>query len=720
MTDKIIVKGARQHNLKNITVEIPKNKLVVITGVSGSGKSSLAFDVIYAEAQRRYVESLSPYARQFLGIMEKPDVDEIIGLSPGIAIEQRKIMRNPRSTVATSTEIYDYLRLLFARAGTPYCPNDDYPLQKWSVDEIVEEIFKRYPLRRIQILAPVVRGRKGEYRELFNKLAKKGFVRVMIDGIMYEINEVPNLDKNKKHDIDVVVDRTIVKEEERSRIHQSISTALKEAEGVVKIITDRDEEDAFSENLACPKCGFSMPELEPRLFSFNSPYGACPTCTGLGVKIDFDPAKLVSNPDLSILEGAIKPLSEPHPITARVLERIARKYGASIEEPWRLLPEEFKNVVMWGDETPPEFLDDENFKPKYKEWEGIIPQLWRRYKTTDSEWVRSDIERYMVYTTCPTCGGSRLKKEALYVKIDGKSIWDIVQMDVKSALEYFENLKLEGTKGIVAERIVEEVKKRLRFLDNVGLGYLTLDRRSDTLSGGEEQRVRLATQIGSGLSGVVYVLDEPSIGLHPRDVSKLINTLRELRDLGNTVIVVEHDEETIRSADWIIDLGPYAGVYGGEVVAQGTVEDIISNDKSLTGAYLSRKKEIPVPKARRKPKGEYLRIVGARANNLKNITVNIPLGLFVVVTGVSGSGKSTLVFDILYKALAKKLYNAKEDPAEHDAIYGLEYIDRVIDVDQSPIGRTPRSNPATYTGVFTYIRDFYAKLPEAKARGFKA
>ncbi|MEO0196030.1 MAG: excinuclease ABC subunit UvrA [candidate division WOR-3 bacterium] len=720
MTDKIIVKGARQHNLKNITVEIPKNKLVVITGVSGSGKSSLAFDVIYAEAQRRYVESLSPYARQFLGIMEKPDVDEIIGLSPGIAIEQRKIMRNPRSTVATSTEIYDYLRLLFARAGTPYCPNDDYPLQKWSVDEIVEEIFKRYPLRRIQILAPVVRGRKGEYSELFNKLAKKGFVRVMIDGIMYEINEVPNLDKNKKHDIDVVVDRTIVKEEERSRIHQSISTALKEAEGVVKIITDRDEEDAFSENLACPKCGFSMPELEPRLFSFNSPYGACPTCTGLGVKIDFDPAKLVSNPDLSILEGAIKPLSEPHPITARVLERIARKYGASIEEPWRLLPEEFKNVVMWGDETPPEFLDDENFKPKYKEWEGIIPQLWRRYKTTDSEWVRSDIERYMVYTTCPTCGGSRLKKEALYVKIDGKSIWDIVQMDVKSALEYFENLKLEGTKGIVAERIVEEVKKRLRFLDNVGLGYLTLDRRSDTLSGGEEQRVRLATQIGSGLSGVVYVLDEPSIGLHPRDVSKLINTLRELRDLGNTVIVVEHDEETIRSADWIIDLGPYAGVYGGEVVAQGTVEDIISNDKSLTGAYLSRKKEIPVPKARRKPKGEYLRIVGARANNLKNITVNIPLGLFVVVTGVSGSGKSTLVFDILYKALAKKLYNAKEDPAEHDAIYGLEYIDRVIDVDQSPIGRTPRSNPATYTGVFTYIRDFYAKLPEAKARGFKA
>ncbi|MEO0222880.1 MAG: excinuclease ABC subunit UvrA [candidate division WOR-3 bacterium] len=720
MTDKIIVKGARQHNLKNITVEIPKNKLVVITGVSGSGKSSLAFDVIYAEAQRRYVESLSPYARQFLGIMEKPDVDEIIGLSPGIAIEQRKIMRNPRSTVATSTEIYDYLRLLFARAGTPYCPNDDYPLQKWSVDEIVEEIFKRYPLRRIQILAPVVRGRKGEYRELFNKLAKKGFVRVMIDGIMYEINEVPNLDKNKKHDIDVVVDRTIVKEEERSRIHQSISTALKEAEGVVKIITDRDEEDAFSENLACPKCGFSMPELEPRLFSFNSPYGACPTCTGLGVKIDFDPAKLVSNPDLTILEGAIKPLSEPHPITARVLERIARKYGASIEEPWRLLPEEFKNVVMWGDETPPEFLDDENFKPKYKEWEGIIPQLWRRYKTTDSEWVRSDIERYMVYTTCPTCGGSRLKKEALYVKIDGKSIWDIVQMDVKSALEYFENLKLEGTKGIVAERIVEEVKKRLRFLDNVGLGYLTLDRRSDTLSGGEEQRVRLATQIGSGLSGVVYVLDEPSIGLHPRDVSKLINTLRELRDLGNTVIVVEHDEETIRSADWIIDLGPYAGVYGGEVVAQGTVEDIISNDKSLTGAYLSRKKEIPVPKARRKPKGEYLRIVGARANNLKNITVNIPLGLFVVVTGVSGSGKSTLVFDILYKALAKKLYNAKEDPAEHDAIYGLEYIDRVIDVDQSPIGRTPRSNPATYTGVFTYIRDFYAKLPEAKARGFKA
>jgi excinuclease ABC subunit A len=719
MNDKIIVRGARQHNLKNITVEIPKNKFVVITGVSGSGKSSLAFDVIYAEAQRRYVESLSPYARQFLGIMEKPDVDEIIGLSPGIAIEQRKIMRNPRSTVATSTEIYDYLRLLFARIGVPHCPNDDYPLQRWSVDEIVDEIFKKYTGRRIQILSPVVVGRKGEYRELFSKLAKKGYVRVRVDGIMYNLDEVPTLDKNKRHEIEVVVDRVFVSSEEKSRIHQSISTALRESEGIVKVITDRDEEEIFSENLACPKCGFSMPEPEPRLFSFNSPYGACPTCTGLGVKIDFDPAKLITNPDLSILEGAIKPLSEPHPITVKVLERIARRYGANLEDPWRILPEEFKNVVMWGDETPPESLDDEDYKPKYSEWEGIIPQLWRRYKTTDSEWTRAEIERYMVYTTCPTCGGSRLRKEALFVKIDGKSIWDIVRMDVKSALKYFEELNLEGKRKIIAEKIVDEIKKRLRFLENVGLGYLTLDRRSDTLSGGEEQRVRLATQIGSGLSGVIYVLDEPSIGLHPRDVSKLIRTIKDLRDLGNTVLVVEHDEETIRSADWIIDLGPGAGVYGGEVVAVGTLEDITSNPRSITGAYLSGRKSIPLPRARRQPKGEYIKIVGARANNLKNITVKIPLGLLVVVTGVSGSGKSTLVFDILYKALAKKLYGSREDPGEHTAIYGMEYIDRVIDVDQSPIGRTPRSNPATYTGVFTHIRDFYAKLPEAKAKGFK-
>ncbi|NPA80686.1 MAG: excinuclease ABC subunit UvrA [Thermotogae bacterium] len=716
---KLIVKGARQHNLQNITVEIPKDSFVVITGVSGSGKSSLAFDVIYAEAQRRYVESLSPYARQFLGVMEKPDVEEIEGLSPGIAIEQRKIMRNPRSTVATTTEIYDYLRLLFARAGTPHCPNDGTPLQRWSVDEIVDVLFKKYPYRRLQILAPVVRGKKGEFRDLLSKIAKRGFVRVRVDGIMYDVEEVPQLDKNKRHDIEIVVDRVMVREEDRSRIHQSVETALKEAEGLVKIITDRDEEEIFSESLACPKCGFSMPELEPRLFSFNSPYGACPVCTGLGVKMDFDPGKLIANPDLSIMEGAIKPLSEPHPITARVLQRIARKYGASIHDPWRILPEPFKNVVLWGVEEPPESLDDQDFKPLYRDWDGIIPQLWRKYKSTDSEWVRADIGRYMIYTTCPACGGSRLRREALSVYVADKNIWDIVQMSVRDALAFFRTLKLEGKRGVIAERIVGEIVRRLKFLDDVGLGYLTLDRRSDTLSGGEEQRVRLATQIGSGLSGVIYVLDEPTIGLHPRDNSKLIGTLKHLRDLGNTVIVVEHDEETIRNADYIVDLGPGAGVYGGRVVAQGTVEDIIRSEESLTGAYLSGRKSIPVPAERRKPKDEWLKIVGARENNLKNITVSIPLGLFVVVTGVSGSGKSTLVMDILYRALAKKLYRSKMDPGEHETILGMEYIDRVIDVDQSPIGRTPRSNPATYTGVFTYIRDFYAKLPESKARGYK-
>ncbi len=700
----IIVKGARQHNLKNIDVKIPRNKLVVITGVSGSGKSSLAFDTIYAEGQRRYVESLSSYARQFLGIMEKPDVDHIEGLSPAIAIDQRKIQKNPRSIVATTTEIYDYLRLLFARVGTPYCPHDGTPLKKWSLDEIVDKVMELGEGTRITILSPIIRGKKGEFKKLFEKLAKK-YNRVMIDGILYTFDEIPRLDRNKKHDVDIVIDRLVIREGIRQRLSESIETALKESEGLVKVITKEGEEYLFSQNLACPRCGFSMPDLEPRLFSFNSPYGACPECHGLGFKLEIEPMLLISE-ELSILEGAILPLGEPGFRIREMLQILADEFGVDLNKPWKELPQRFRDAVLYGHDN-------------YVYWEGVVNYLWRRYKETQSDYVKEEIEKYMVQVPCPVCGGSRLKPEVLSVKIKGRSIWDITRMSIDEAYEFFENLSFEEeSKRIIAEKIIKEIKKRLGFLKEVGVGYLTLDRTVESLSGGEEQRVRLATQIGSGLTGVLYVLDEPSIGLHPRDTQRLIDTLKKLRDEGNTVIVVEHDENTIRQADWVIDLGPGAGENGGRIVAEGPVEKLKDFPQSITARYLSGEREIPIPGVRKPPSEKWLILEGARGNNLKNITVRIPLGLFVVFTGVSGSGKSSLVIDTLYRALKRHFYKSRIQPLPYDRILGLEHLDKVINVDQSPIGRTPRSNPATYTGVFTDIRELFASTEEARMRGY--
>ena len=700
----IIVKGARQHNLKNIDVKIPRNKLVVITGVSGSGKSSLAFDTIYAEGQRRYVESLSSYARQFLGIMEKPDVDHIEGLSPAIAIDQRKIQKNPRSIVATTTEIYDYLRLLFARVGTPYCPHDGTPLKKWSLDEIVDKVMELGEGTRITILSPIIRGKKGEFKKLFEKLAKK-YNRVMIDGILYTFDEIPRLDRNKKHDVDIVIDRLVIREGIRQRLSESIETALKESEGLVKVITKEGEEYLFSQNLACPRCGFSMPDLEPRLFSFNSPYGACPECHGLGFKLEIEPMLLISE-ELSILEGAILPLGEPGFRIREMLQILADEFGVDLNKPWKELPQRFRDAVLYGHDN-------------YVYWEGVVNYLWRRYKETQSDYVKEEIEKYMVQVPCPVCGGSRLKPEVLSVKIKGRSIWDITRMSIDEAYEFFENLSFEEeSKRIIAEKIIKEIKKRLGFLKEVGVGYLTLDRTVESLSGGEEQRVRLATQIGSGLTGVLYVLDEPSIGLHPRDTQRLIDTLKKLRDEGNTVIVVEHDENTIRQADWVIDLGPGAGENGGRIVAEGPVEKLKDFPQSITARYLSGEREIPIPGVRKPPSEKWLILEGARGNNLKNITVRIPLGLFVVFTGVSGSGKSSLVIDTLYRALKRHFYKSRIQPLPYDRVLGLEHLDKVINVDQSPIGRTPRSNPATYTGVFTDIRELFASTEEARMRGY--
>ncbi len=701
----IKVYGAREHNLKNINVFIPKNKLVVITGISGSGKSSLAFDTLYAEGQRRYLESLSSYARQFIGKIEKPDVDLIEGLSPAIAIEQRKVQKNPRSTVATVTEIYDYLRLLFARIGVPYCPECGIKLSKSTVDEIVDVILKRKN-HKVIILGPLVKGRKGEYKNLFERLRKQGWSRVRVNGSIYELNEVPELDKNKKHNIELIIDRLIIKEDARPRIAESIENAFKYGEGrVIVYYLDDEKEEIFSESLKCPKCDYSLPELEPRLFSFNSPYGACKECHGLGFKSEID-SELIINPHISILEGAIRPIGEPYGSLYYKLSNLARRFRTSLDKPWKDLPEDFKKRVLFGDED-------------YYDFEGIIPFLLRKYEETESGYVLEEIEKYIVKKICPECKGARLNKSALSVKIKDKNIYDLTKSDVKSAKEFFENLDLSERERLIAERIIKEIYARLCFLDDVGLYYLTLDRTMETLSGGEEQRVRLATQIGSGLTGVLYVLDEPSIGLHPRDNEKLLNTLLKLRDLGNTVLVVEHDELTIKLADYIIDLGPGAGEDGGYVVAQGRVEDVMNSPDSVTGKYLKGELKIEIPEKRREPGDNWLILEGARGFNLKNITLKIPLGLFVCITGVSGSGKSTLIIETLYKALKRMLYNSPEIPAPYDSIKGIRNIDKVINIDQSPIGRTPRSNPATYTGLFTPIRELFASLPESKMRGYK-
>ncbi len=721
--DKIIIKGAREHNLKNIDVEIPRNKFVVLTGLSGSGKSSLAFDTIYAEGQRRYVESLSAYARQFLGQMNKPDVDYIEGLSPAISIDQKTTSKNPRSTVGTVTEIYDYLRLLYARIGKPHCPKCGREITKMSIDQIVERVLQLEERTKIQVLAPVVRGRKGEHSKLFEKIKKDGFVRVRVDGTVYDINDEIKLEKNKKHNIEVVVDRIVIKEGIKSRLTDSIETALKLSEGLVIIDVIEKEEMLFSENFACPDCNISIGEITPRMFSFNSPFGKCDVCDGLGSLMEISPHLVIKDMELSINEGAIKPWGElrDDTWTYSILYGLSKHYGFSLDEPLKNLPKDILNLLLYGNDGEKFMVSFEREYGKGEmmySFEGIIPNLQRRYKETNSEYIRNEIEGYMEFKTCPKCKGARLREESLSVTIGGLSIDKFCDMSIKKELEFIENLNLTEKEEKIAHQILKEIKARLTFLINVGLDYLTLSRAASTLSGGESQRIRLATQIGSSLVGVLYILDEPSIGLHQRDNDRLLDTLKHLRDLGNTLIVVEHDEDTIRAADHIIDIGPGAGTHGGRIVAQGTPDEIAADENSITGQYLSGRRRIEVPEKRREPKG-YIEVVGAAENNLKNINVKFPLGVFTCVTGVSGSGKSTLINEILYKGAAKRILNIKDTPGKHKDILGLEQIDKIIDIDQSPIGRTPRSNPATYTGVFDYIREVFAQTPEAKMRGYK-
>ena len=726
MQESIFIKGARENNLKNIDVEIPRDKLVVITGLSGSGKSSLAFDTIYAEGQRRYVESLSSYARMFLGQMDKPDVDYIDGLSPAISIDQKTTSKNPRSTVGTVTEIYDYLRLLWARVGVPHCPKCGREIKQQSIDQIVDQIMALPEGTRIQILAPVVRARKGEHVKILEDAKKSGYVRARIDGILYELSEEIKLEKNKKHNIEIVVDRLVIKPEIGRRLTDSAETALALAGGLMLVdLVGEDRQISFSQNYACEDCGISIEELAPRLFSFNNPYGACPTCTGLGVQLLVDPQLIMPNPNLSILDGAICASGwgnvKGDSISRMYFEALARRYHFKLTEPIKDIPKEAIDAILYGtkgEKLQLHYEKNEGFGVIQREFEGIVNNLERRYKETQSQSMRADIEECMAEIPCPDCGGRRLKKSALAVTVGGLSIAEFTDLSVIKALEFINGLKLTGNDAIIAERIIKEIKARLGFLQSVGLGYLTLSRAAATLSGGESQRIRLATQIGSSLMGVLYILDEPSIGLHQRDNDKLLATLKNLRDLGNTLIVVEHDEDTMRAADYVIDIGPGAGVNGGNVVAAGSIEDICACPESMTGQYLSGKRFIPVPETRREGSGKSLVIRGAEENNLKNIDVEIPLGKLICVTGVSGSGKSSLINEILYKTLAAEKNRAKTRPGKCAGIEGLEYVDKVIALDQSPIGRTPRSNPATYTGVFNDIRDLYASTRDAKLRGY--
>ena len=724
LAEKIIIKGARQHNLKNVDVEIGRNKLVVITGLSGSGKSSLAFDTLYAEGQRRYVESLSSYARQFLGLMEKPDMDYIEGLSPAISIEQKATARNPRSTVGTVTEIHDYLRLLYAHIGKPHCWKCHRSIQKQTVQQIVDTIIKFGTGARIYILAPVVRGRKGQHKGVFQEVQKEGFLRVRVNGTIYSIGDTISLEKNKKHSIEIVVDRLVLEGDFKERLTESIELSLKIGSGLTIVQKLPNTDHLFSEHFACPHCEVSMEELSPRMFSFNSPYGACSHCDGLGSHMEIDPELVVPDKTKSIIQGAIAPLGEQPRGNwyGSILKSLSRHYNFNFTTPWYKLDTNIRSILLTG-------TGNQKLKMNYSSerwsgtytggWEGAIPNLMRRYKQTKSNHIRDWIEQFMSMRTCPECDGSRLKEESRAVTIDKKSLGDLSSYSIKHIHAFFNNLKLDKTDKAIAEQILKEIRERLSFLINVGLDYLTLDRSAATLSGGEAQRIRLATQIGSQLVGVLYILDEPSIGLHPRDNNRLLNSLKKLRDLGNSIIVVEHDQETMESADQIVDLGPGAGEHGGEVVYTGTPENIIKSKNSITGQYLSGKKTIPIPKIRRNGNGKLLTLVGARGNNLKKIKVCFPLGKLIVVTGVSGSGKSTLVNETIFPILAKELNNSRAYPLPHESSKGMEYLDKVIEIDQKPIGRTPRSNPATYTGVFTFIRDLFTQLPESKIKGYK-
>jgi excinuclease ABC subunit A len=723
--DRLIIKGAREHNLKNIDVTIPRNRLVVITGLSGSGKSSLAFDTIYAEGQRRYVESLSAYARQFLGLMEKPDVDFIEGLSPAISIEQRSAAKNPRSTVGTVTEIYDYLRLLYARVGKPYCPRCKEPITQQTVQQIADSVLNLPRNSRIHILGPVIRGRKGEFRDVFDQIRRDGFVRIRVDKEVHEIDDDIKLDKNKKHSIEVVVDRLIIKNGIRKRLTDSLETALKLGSGLVIVDAIGKGEKSYSEKYACEKCGISYEEPTPRMFSFNSPYGACPECSGLGSKMELDPDLIVPDPTLSINGGAVAPWGLPRGgYYFGLIDAVSKHFKFSLNTPFKDLSPKHQRVILYGSgrEEISFVWNHSNGRGRWEHqdrFEGVVNNLKRRYHQTQSESIRTWIEQFMSIKPCPACDGARLRPEALSVMLNDYSIARVTAMSVKKSRGFFDKLKLNRREATIARQILKEINQRLGFLIDVGLDYLTLDRAAMSLSGGEAQRIRLATQIGSRLVGVLYILDEPSIGLHHRDNRRLLNTLTALRDIGNTVLVVEHDRETIETADYVIDLGPGAGVKGGEVVTSGTPATIKRSKKSITGKYLSNKLKILVPESRRRGNGEYISLKGARGNNLKSIRVDFPLGLFICVTGVSGSGKSTLVNETLYRVMAQHFYNSKTPPLDYDSIIGLGKIDKVIDIDQSPIGRTPRSNPATYTGVFTHIRDLFSQLPESKVRGYQ-